>query len=162
MAVVVHLVGGRRVICWRSPITVRNGFLTVISLAFSPSLLVCHVIFHATFYVFFHSLAGEGGTGYAINGRFGCLGCFHAVPFLEQSLLHLIEEVGSFLIGEGFYLYDFPSLDLDVEGSVATKAFYVLGKSGGVDYVSAIRQFGHHLVVGVNCLGNHAACYTCC
>ena len=38
---------------------------------------------------------------------------FHAVPFVEQTLFNLVEELGSLLIGKCFDFYNFPFLDVD-------------------------------------------------
>ena len=68
------------------------------------------VISNATRYIFLYGFAGEGGTRNAIYLDSSCLAGFHAIPFVEQPLFYLIEEVGSLLVGKRLDFYNFSML----------------------------------------------------
>ena len=73
------------------------------------------VISNATLYIFLYGFAGEGGTRNAIYLDSSSLADLHAIPFVEQTLFYLIEEVGSLLVGKRLNLYYFSYLDIDIK-----------------------------------------------
>lgn len=114
------------------------------------------VILYASLHVLLHCLAGEGGARHTIHIGCGSLAYFHAIPFFEQSRLHLVEEVRCLLVGEWLNLHHLITFNIDVERCVATKSSHVLGKGGGVDHICAVGLLGHCLIVIALC--NHCAC----
>lgn len=73
---------------------------------------------------------------------------FHAVPFVEQTLFYLVEELGSLLIGKCFDFYNFPFLDVDSKWCVAAKSLDVFPQRCGIDDVGSVCLLGHDLRVG--------------